>query len=97
MAADADIPAPDARPADKPDAGPADGVAAPPALPVQATLYILPDGRVAFGALFDALVPVARALDPAALPDALAGGGGAAEEPEKTDESGMPAPAKEPV
>lgn len=46
-----------------------DGVAPPPAMPVQSTIYFTPDGRVQFGALFEALVPVARALDPSmALP-----------------------------
>ena len=39
-------------------------VAAPPPMPVQSTLYITPDGRVHFGALFHELVPVAQALDP---------------------------------
>lgn len=40
-------------------------VAAPPRMPVQSALYITPDGRVQFGALFAELLPVARALDPA--------------------------------
>ena len=44
--------------ADAPD----DEVAAPPSLPVQCTVYITPDGQVHFGALFEELVPVARAL-----------------------------------
>lgn len=39
-------------------------VAAPPPMPVQSAIYILPDGRVRFGALFEELVPVAQALDP---------------------------------
>lgn len=45
-----------------------DDVAPPPPMPVQTTLYIGPDGQVSFGALFDALVPVARGLDPAFRP-----------------------------
>jgi len=34
----------------------------PPRLPQRAAIYIAPDGRVHFGALFSDLVPVARAL-----------------------------------
>jgi hypothetical protein len=34
----------------------------PPRLPQRAAIYISPDGRVHFGALFADLVPVARAL-----------------------------------
>lgn len=45
-----------------------DEVAAPPPMPVQSTLYITPDGRVHFGALFEELVPVAQALDPTGRP-----------------------------
>jgi hypothetical protein len=40
----------------------------PPSLPVRASIYILPDGQVAFGALFEELQPVARALGGAASP-----------------------------
>lgn len=47
-----------------PQSAPCDDVAPPPALPVQAVLYITPDGHVQFGALFDELLPLARALDP---------------------------------
>lgn len=39
-------------------------VAPPPPMPVRTTVYLTPDGRVSFGALFSELVPVARALDP---------------------------------
>jgi hypothetical protein len=39
-----------------------------PKLPVRAAIYILPDGQVAFGALFDELQPVARALGGPATP-----------------------------
>jgi len=53
---------PQERPGPPPDSD-AD-VAAPPAMPVRATLYIHPDGSVSVGALFDELVPLARALDP---------------------------------
>jgi hypothetical protein len=42
----------------------ADDLLPPPAMPVKSALYITPDGRVHFGALFEELVPVARALDP---------------------------------
>lgn len=38
----------------------------PPLLPVRAAIYIDNDGVVRFGALFEGLVEVARALDPAA-------------------------------
>ena len=34
----------------------------PPRLPQRAAIYISPDGRVHFGALFEGLVPVADAL-----------------------------------
>ena len=34
----------------------------PPALPQRAAIYIAPDGTVHFGALFEGLLPVARAL-----------------------------------
>lgn len=34
----------------------------PPRLPQRAAIYIAPDGNVHFGALFEDLVPVARAL-----------------------------------
>jgi len=34
----------------------------PPRLPQRAAIYIAPDGTVHFGALFEGLVPVARAL-----------------------------------
>lgn len=33
-----------------------------PTLPVRAAIYVAPDGTVHFGALFEDLVPVARAL-----------------------------------
>jgi hypothetical protein len=33
-----------------------------PRLPVRAAVYVAPDGTVHFGALFEDLVPVARAL-----------------------------------
>jgi hypothetical protein len=33
-----------------------------PKLPVRAAVYVLPDGNVQFGALFEDLLPVARAL-----------------------------------
>lgn len=46
----------------------ADDVAPPPSMEVRSHVWIAPDGRVVFGALFEELVPVARALDPAALP-----------------------------
>ena len=46
-----------------------EAVAPPPAMPVQSALYITPDGTVQFGALFEELVPVARALDPSFSPD----------------------------
>lgn len=56
-------------PADPPPASSADDAVAPaPPMPVQSALYIAPDGRVSFGALFESLVPVARALDPAWTP-----------------------------
>jgi hypothetical protein len=45
-----------------------DAVAPPPRMPVQSALYITPDGRVQFGALFEELLPVARALDPSFSP-----------------------------
>jgi hypothetical protein len=35
---------------------------APPRLPERAAIYIAKDGTVHFGALFEGLVPVARAL-----------------------------------
>ena len=47
-----------------------DIVAPPPAMPVQSALYITPDGRVQFGALFEELVPVVQALDPSFDPAA---------------------------
>lgn len=47
-----------------------DLVAPAPAMPVQSTLYITPDGRVQFGALFAELMPVAKALDPSFDPGA---------------------------
>ena len=34
----------------------------PPRLPQRAAIYIAPDGSVHFGALFEGLLPVARAL-----------------------------------
>ncbi|MFN2549354.1 MAG: hypothetical protein ABR567_18175 [Myxococcales bacterium] len=34
----------------------------PPRLPQRAAIYVAPDGNVHFGALFEGLVPVARAL-----------------------------------
>ena len=34
----------------------------PPRLPQRAAIYIAPDGNVHFGALFEDLVPVARAV-----------------------------------
>ena len=34
----------------------------PPRLPERAAIYIAPDGTVHFGALFEGLIPVARAL-----------------------------------
>ncbi len=40
----------------------ADSELIPPRLPVRAAIYIAPDGRVHFGALFAELVPVATAL-----------------------------------
>lgn len=42
----------------------ADEVAAPPPMEVRSHVWVTPDGRVVFGALFEELVPVARALDP---------------------------------
>src|SRR5207253_2884399 len=39
-----------------------------PRLPVRASIYIAPDGRVHFGALFAELVPVAEALGSSANP-----------------------------
>ena len=36
----------------------------PPKLPQRAAIYIAPDGTVHFGALFAALVPVAKSLNP---------------------------------
>jgi hypothetical protein len=36
----------------------------PPRLPERAAIYIARDGTVHFGALFEGLVPVARALGP---------------------------------
>jgi hypothetical protein len=41
-----------------------------PKLPVRAAIYLLPDGTVQFGALFEELIPVARAVggDSPALP-----------------------------
>lgn len=47
---------------------PDDEVLPPPPMPVQSAVYITPDGRVQLGALFDALVPVAQALDPTFAP-----------------------------
>jgi hypothetical protein len=41
----------------------------PPRLPERAAIYIATDGTVHFGALFEGLVPVARALGAAASPD----------------------------
>ncbi len=43
---------------------PKDKPPAPPKLPVQAAIYISPDGEVTFGALFEELIGVAKALDP---------------------------------
>jgi hypothetical protein len=34
----------------------------PPRLPQRASIYLAPDGSVHFGALFEGLLPVARAL-----------------------------------
>lgn len=34
----------------------------PPRLPQRAAIYVAPDGSVHFGALFEGLLPVARAL-----------------------------------
>lgn len=52
-----------------PDAPPPDDeVLPPPPMPVQSAVYITPDGRVQFGALFEELVPVAQALDPSFTP-----------------------------
>lgn len=54
-------------PTDQPPEAPLsddDDIAPPPPLPIQSAIYITPDGRVEFGALFEELVPVARALDP---------------------------------
>ena len=47
-----------------------------PRLPERAAIYIAPDGSVHFGALFEGLVPVAKALgrpDPQPLPAASEG------------------------
>ena len=41
---------------------PAEEDLTPPKVPVRAAIYIGPDGTVRFGALFEDLVPVARAL-----------------------------------
>jgi hypothetical protein len=41
---------------------PRDKELVPPRLPVRAAIYIAPDGRVHFGALFAELLPVAAAL-----------------------------------
>src|SRR5438132_8482959 len=49
------------------------GEVAPPRLPVRASIYVAPDGRVHFGALFAELLPVAAALStPTSSPTATA-------------------------
>lgn len=55
----------------------------PPRLPERAAIYIAVDGTVQFGALFEGLLPVARAL-----------GGSAAEDPvaSSIDKGGPPPP-----
>ncbi len=57
--------------ADDPRPVPDDDIAPPPPMPVRTALYLTPDGKVRFGALFAELLPIARALDPTLeLPDA---------------------------
>jgi hypothetical protein len=42
----------------------------PPRLPERAAIYIAPDGKVTFGALFQGLVPVAEAISGKRIPTA---------------------------
>lgn len=41
---------------------PKSALPAPPRLPERAAIYLLPDGSVTFGALFESLLPVAEAI-----------------------------------
>jgi hypothetical protein len=58
-----------------------------PRLPVRAAVYLLPDGNVQFGALFEELIPVARALGEFGTPSAS---------PERTNSDGFGAAAQAP-